>query len=146
MNRVSTNLRIFAERILSAETLAAENPAHADWPAVSVVCGKLGPHLATLLGNAGFKALLARALFLAAKECPALGELQVAADGGVVGADKGGVPPPVMMRVDAATIFLAQLMNLLAIFVGETLTMQIVHEVWPSVSLNDLENGSGGKK
>ena len=119
MNQVSPRLRVFAERILSSEVSAAANHARADWPAVLVVCGKIGPHLATLMGTSGLKALLVRTLFLAAKEYPALGALEVAADGSLVGADKGGVQPPVMMRVDAAIIFLAQLMNLLAAFLGE---------------------------
>ena len=38
--------------------------------AVFLVCEKLRPHLAMLMGNAGFRALLSRALALAKAEVP----------------------------------------------------------------------------
>jgi hypothetical protein len=41
---------------------------------------------------------------------------------------------------------LAQLLGLLVAFVGESLTVRLVREVWPKVRLDDLDFGNEGKK
>jgi hypothetical protein len=48
--------------------------------------------------------------------------------------------------VEGNAILLAQLLGLLVAFIGEKLTLRVVHEAWPELSLNDLELATGAKK
>jgi hypothetical protein len=109
------------------------------------VCEKLRPHLATLVGNAGYRALLARALALAHAEVSWLRAVQVKADGSL------DAPAELHARVDpkqfveGSVVLDAQLLGLMVAFIGENLTLRLVREVWPKVPLNNLDFGSGGK-
>ena len=42
-------------------------------------------------------------------------------------------------------VLVAQLLGLLVAFIGETLTLRLVREVWPKLPLNDLDFGRGDK-
>ncbi len=68
MLRATTELRIAAERILGLERAAKRGGAKA--PAAAVVSEQLRRVLSTLLGAAGFRALLSRAVNLAQAEVP----------------------------------------------------------------------------
>ena len=57
-------MRDFAERLIAYETTTT-NFSNTKIPAACLAGEKLRPHLATLMGNIGFKALLSRALALA---------------------------------------------------------------------------------
>ena len=73
-------MRNFAKRLIADEARgnkAAATKNAADFNA----CEKLRPNLATLMGNAGFCALLSRALALAQAEVPWLRAVKVNADG-----------------------------------------------------------------
>jgi hypothetical protein len=41
---------------------------------------------------------------------------------------------------------LAQLLGLLVAFIGPSLTMRLVGEIWPQISLNKVDFGHGDKK
>jgi len=40
----------------------------------------------------------------------------------------------------------SQLLSLLVAFIGANITLRMVREVWPKLSLNDLEFSKGDKK
>ena len=109
------------------------------------VCAKLRPHLVTLVGNSGYRALLSRALALAKADIAWLRTIHVKADGSME------VPADLGAKVDSAEILegrvvlLAQLLGLLVAFIGENLTVRLVSEIWPKVPLGDLDSGGGGK-
>jgi hypothetical protein len=44
-----------------------------------------------------------------------------------------------------SVVLVAQLLRLLVAFIGENLTLQLVREIWPKLSDNDLELGKGDK-
>ena len=67
MSRVTPQLRNFAERLISYET-DGNKSAELKIPCDFNVSEKLRPHLATLMGVAGFRALLSRSLALAQEE------------------------------------------------------------------------------
>ena len=115
-------------------------------PAACLVGEKLRPHLATLMGNVGFRALLSRALALANAEVPWLRAVHVKADGSLEGLDEleAQVDPDEIF--EGCVVLLAQLLGLLVAFIGENLTLRLVREVWPKLSLNDLDFGKGDKK
>ena len=46
---------------------------------------------------------------------------------------------------EGGVVLVAQLLGLLAAFIGEDLTLRFVREVWPDVPLNNLDFGKGAK-
>ena len=111
--------------------------------AASHVLEKLRPHLATLMGNGGFRALLSRALALASTEVPGLRAVRVRTDGSLDGWETLRAQPDPDELFEGGVVLLAQLLGLLEAFIGEDLTVRLVSEVWPKVSLNDLNFGNG---
>ena len=79
-------MRVFAERLIAHET--TRNPPAKKTPPAFVVCEELRPHLATLMGAAGFRSLLSRALALTNAQGDWLGGVNVKADGSLNGLDE----------------------------------------------------------
>jgi len=96
--------------------------ADADTHAVCRVCEKLRRPLSTLAGAAGFRSLLSRALTLAKQESPALGAWEVKSDGSLEGLN-GEVAP-------SGAVLIAHLVGLMMTFIGESLTLRLLHDVW----------------
>jgi hypothetical protein len=130
-------MRDFAERLIACENGNQDCSAIAT-PAAFPVCEKLRPHLANLMGNTGFRALLARALARTEAELPLLRAMQVKEDGTLAASDKPEVPAAPEEFARGSVVLVAQLLSLLEAFIGEKLTLQIVADVWPRLVLNDL--------
>ena len=137
MGQTTAQMRDFAARLVAYEA-AARKSAGTNSPGSFPVCAKLRPQLATLMGNTGFHALLARALARAVTEVPSLRAVAVGADGCLVAADKTAAPaaPADLARGDAALA--AQLLGLLEDFIGENLMRRIMCEVWPILARDDV--------
>jgi hypothetical protein len=131
-------MRDFAERLIALETggnaLSETKP-----PAAFHVCEKLRPHLVTLMGNGGFRALLARAFALASAEVSWLRAVHVKADGSLEDLEELHVQVAPAEFFEGKVVLLAQLLGLLVAFIGENLTLRLVREIWPKVSLDDLD-------
>ena len=134
----------FAERLIAHETKGNKS-SEATPPAVFLVVEKLRPHLANLMGNAGFRALLSRSLALANAEVPWLRAVHVKSDGSLEGLDELEAQVDPDEFFEGRVVLLAVLLGLLAAFIGEKLTLQLVREVWPKLPLNDLNFGKGDK-
>jgi hypothetical protein len=137
-------MREFAERLIAYET--RENNSSETKPlAAFLVDERLRPHLATLMGSLGFRALLSRALLLANAEVPWLRAVHVKTDGSLEGLNelKAHVGPEDFFK--GSVVLLAQLLELLVTLIGEDLTLRLVGEIWPTLSLNNLDFGEGGK-
>lgn len=134
----------FAERLIACETRGNKSSG-TKTPAAFPVCEKLRPHLATLLGNTGFHALLSRALARAEANVPSLRAMQVNADGFLAGSDEAEVQAVPEERAKGSVVLVAQLLDLLVAFIGEKLMLRIVCDVWPKLSLNDLNFGKRDK-
>lgn len=104
---------------------------------------RLRPHLAVLMGNAGFRALLSRALAVADAEVAWLRTVQVKSDGSLHGLDELEAQVSRENLAEGCVVLIAQLLGLLGAFIGEDLTRRIVGEVWPKLSLNDLDFDEG---
>jgi hypothetical protein len=130
---------ILARRLLEHVAAAGAEPDGGfTLPATARVCDKLRRPLSNLAGVTGFSSLLARALTLAKREDPVLNPVQPG--GSLDGIDK--LPPE---KASAAGILLiAQLIGLLVAFIGESLTLSILHDVWQD--LTGFEEDSGGKE
>ena len=131
-------MRNLAQWLLNHEADAG-NPSDVKVRAAFRTCEKLGHHLSKLAGVAGFWSLLSRALTLAKREAPWLAAVELKADGSLEGtgrietqqdrddAERGGV------------VLVAQLLGLLATFIGQNLAMRLVREVWPDAPLDLMD-------
>jgi len=107
-----------------------------DIHAVCRVCDKLRRPLTTLAGAAGFRSLLARALTLAKQESPALGAWEVKPDGSLQGLNGEAAR--------SGAVLIAHLIGLMITFIGEYLTLRLLHDVW--LDLPDSEINFGRNK
>ena len=129
-------MRDFAERLIAYET-RGNNSSETKPPAVFLVGEKLRPHLASLMGSVGFRALRSRALVLANTEIIWLRAVQVKADGSLEGLEELHAKLDPQEFFEGTVVLVAQLLGLLVAFIGENLTLRMVRDVWPKLSLND---------
>lgn len=137
-------MRNFAGRLVACEA-GKGDASEATPPAVIRIGEKLRSHLAVIIGRAGFGAIMARAVALAVPEVPWLRGLQVKADGFLEGADELKAVSPEEMA-QGSLVLVAQLLGLLVAFIGEDLTLRIVHGAWPKISITELDFGEGEAK
>jgi hypothetical protein len=121
--------RDLAQRLISLE-VAAGNLSEATIPAALIVSEKLRHPLSTLVGTTGFRSLLTRALTLAKREAPILDGVQVKDDGSLEGLTGE--------TMEGGEVLIAQLIGLLETFVGEALTLRLLHDVWPDLPVFDI--------
>lgn len=127
-----------AARLIAHE--AKGNPSSApNPPAVFHVCERLRPHLAALMGKGGFHAVLSRALAVAGAEAQWFRTVKVNADGVLEGWNKAEGQEDGEKPTVAGALLVAQLLGLLVAFIGDNLTLRLLREVWPKVSLEDLK-------
>jgi len=86
---------------------------------------------------------MARALAVTSAEVPWIAVLQVHADGTLEGLDKPEAQLKPKELADGGVLLVAHLLGLLAAFVGDNLTLHLVRDVWPKVSLEDLNFTQG---
>jgi hypothetical protein len=137
MNRPggSAKTRDLAQWLLAFEA-APKSPSNPHTPATIHVCEKLRRPLSTLVGAAGFRSLFLRALTLAKREAPISNLVQVKEDGSLEGFNGEAT--------QTGAVLIANLLGLLVTFIGETLTLRLLHEVWPD--LPDSGISSKGKE
>lgn len=135
-------MRDLAERLIACE-MKGNKSSERSAPAVFHVCEKLRPHLATLMGKGGFRAVLSRALAVTSAEVPWLVVLQVNPDGALEGWDKPEAQVAPKELTEGGVLLVAQLLGLLTAFVGDNLTLRLVRDVWPKLSLEDLNFTQG---
>jgi hypothetical protein len=144
MNRATAQMRMIAEHLIDYETQAKDSAVAGG--AHFQVTERLRPHLATLMGNGGFRALLARAHVLACVEVSWLSTVKVSADGTLDGLETPHARlTPAQFR-EGRIILLAQLLGLLVAFIGPGLTSRLVGEIWPQLAAENVDFGNGGKK
>jgi hypothetical protein len=139
-------VRDLADRLLAYE--AASGKASEPMESVAPrVYEKLRIRLSALAGVAGFQALAFRALAQAKADAPGLWAVEVAADGSLTGLN--GSERPVDIDADSAgegrVILIGRLLELLLIFLGEALTLNLIRDLWPDAVLDDRISGEGKK-
>jgi len=135
-------MRNFANRLITLEAKRNGSTAPKNASAFPVP-EKLRPTLSMLVGNAGFRTLLARALTLATAEIPWLRGVKVNADGALEGWEEPYVQLGPDKFLEGRVVLLAQLLGLLVAFIGESLTVRLVREVWPKLTISDLNLEKG---
>ena len=120
----------FARRLLAHE-VASARPAEANDSTAFHVCEKLRPSLSKYLGVDGFRCLLARALALAGAEIPWMRALQIKANGSLGGWDELKTKLDSRSVAEGELVLVEQLLELLVIFIGRALTLELLHDIWP---------------
>ena len=137
MSRASPEIQDLARRLLAFEAARDNNSSGARADVAVQVIGELRLHLIRLAGVEGFRSLLSRALTLAKAEVPSLKMVQVRADGsvegfeGIEGSREAGAE-----GVQAGTVLVAHLLELLVTFIGTPLTLRLVRDAWPDASID----------
>jgi hypothetical protein len=128
MKQAAPAVRELASRLLARETIESDpvGLAHAAEHAL----GKLRRHLVSLIGVAGYKALLSRALDLGKTEADLLGALRIEADASLEGFVEAARTRQADEIKKAGTALLAYLIGLLIVFIGEDLALRLVREAW----------------
>lgn len=144
MSTAPPTIQDLARRLLALEAARDEaNVAHSSGAAR--VCDRLRVPLARLAGTIGFRSLLSRALVLAKAEDASLNAVQVREDGSLEGF---GVPeqrPGTELNGHDRAGIVAHLLGLLATFIGEPLTRQLVCEEWPDAVMGVTDGTTGGQ-
>jgi hypothetical protein len=136
-NSVTPKLKKFAARLLASEG-ASGNSAQTATISSTVfrVCEKLRLPLSQLTGLAGFRSLLSRALALAGGEIAWLRAVHVRADGSLEGLEELQAKLRPDEIASGELILVARMIGLLATFIGPTVTLGLLREIWPQ--LEDL--------
>jgi hypothetical protein len=129
-----------ARRLIAEESRSSDAVNSGGWPAFRV-CEKLRRPLSTLAGAAGFRSLLARALTLAKGESSWLQEVKINPDGSFDYTTELLAEFETEKAVRGGVAIVTQLLGLLITFIGEALTLRLVHDVWPNAALSNLKSG-----
>jgi hypothetical protein len=120
----TSKTRELARRLLAYEAVDGKQTMP-EVEAVCRVCDKLRSALTTLAGPAGFRSLLTRALTLAKRESPLFAAWEVKSDGSLQVLNGQQAP--------SGAILVAQLIGLMVTFIGESLTLSLLHDLWPDL-------------
>jgi hypothetical protein len=142
MSRATPELHHFARRLIKLEANRKNTPKTRVFTAFSVT-ERMRPMLSMLIGNAGFRTLLARAHTLATTETPWLRVVQVNADGSLQGWEELRAQFGADEFLRGQVGLVAQLLGLLVAFIGEHLTVRLIGEIWPKLSLKELNLAKG---
>lgn len=138
MSTTSSETQDLARRLLAFET-AHDNSSATGVDATARVIEELRLRLVKLAGVDGFRALLSRALTLAKAEVPSLTMVQVSEDGSLEGFEKIGHSQDAEATGQAGMILVAHLLELLVTFIGEPLTLRLVHDKSPDASMDGAD-------
>jgi hypothetical protein len=144
MNRLTPQIRNYAARIIAYEKAGSRSPVN-KFPAAFRICEKLRPQLTTLMGDGGYRTLLARALMLSKPEAPWLHGVRVNADGFLEGFTEAADQVDPEQLAEGGVVLLSQLFGLLSAFIGQNLTLGLVTEAWPGVPLKAAKMSNGDK-
>ena len=128
-------MRGIAKRLTRYENAENES-SEPNAPGRFIVCEKLSHPLIALSGINGFRSLLSRALALAGGEVHWLRAVQIKLDGSLeCPTDMADLNQQEITNGEVALA--AELLGLLATFIGEPLTLSLVREVWPPAPIED---------
>ncbi len=149
MNSASRTSLSLARLLLAREGARGKNlggkasagPAASGADHVVLVCEKLRDVLTVFAGSSGFRSLLSRAVTLAKAQERSLAAVQVLEDGSLAGLEDISVESSTRARESpGGRILVAQLLDLLILFIGEPLTHQLVRSAWPDLPTGALRS------
>lgn len=145
MDSSTSETRALAERLLVFEARTRKADAR-KVPGAFPVCERLRPQLATLMGGLGFRVLLSRALAVAQVDDPWLRAVQVEVDGTLSARDEAEAIKNPEAMAQGSVVLVSHLLGLMVTFIGEALTLRLVHQAWPKLSFDASDFRKGDKK
>ena len=135
--------RDLARRLLDFEAAAGAASTPMESKGIRVY-EKLRQSLCAFAGVAGFHSIASRALTLTKSHAPSLSAVQVLADGSLQGL--GDIEQIDHCQAgEGFVVLIAELLELLLVFIGESLTLSLVRNVWPDIAIDDAIPGTGEK-
>ena len=141
MSRASPQIRSLAKQLQALErqrNVSAEADDYTSFQAID----RLRLNLSLLMGRTGFQALVARALKLATSEVPWLSMVRVVGDGELEGLAAARTSINAAIFSSGEVALLAQLIGLLVAFIGPTLTLRLIKQLWPQLPFQDADFSS----
>jgi hypothetical protein len=135
-------MRDLAQRLLDCEAAGSESSVPTDSVALRVY-EKLRLQLCALAGVAGFQSLASRGLALAKSEAPELSVVDMEADGRLQGFERLEPQTEKSREDEAGVVLIAHLLGLLFTFVGGTLTVRLLQDVWPDAAVEEGRIANG---
>ena len=135
-------MRRFARRIMANETPLGDKTSDVAGQATFQVIDDLRPQLVNLMGMGGFRGLVSRALALGGGEVRWLRAVHVKSDGTLTGFEEHGSLAPGQFA-EGKVVLLARLLETLIALIGIGLTLRLVLDTCPKLSLEDLNLGNG---
>ena len=140
MEQKTPTTKDLAALVLSTERADASDPDDLQ-SATQRIFETLSAHLSIRLGSRGYRALLKRAVTLAAADSPvALASIHVSEPGTMEGF---GSLIEASMVTDACVAILARLIELLDTFIGRNLTVRVLNNMWPNILHVDAADRPG---
>jgi hypothetical protein len=130
--------REFARRLVAYEAAASRSTA-SDINAASVVCEKLREPLSKMMGVEGYATLLRRAAVLAGAEIPWLRALKIGSNGSLAGMSEQNSMPSIQTEVAEGRSFSSGIFSAFGALHRPSLTIQLVHQVWPKWTMTTLD-------
>jgi hypothetical protein len=140
INPATPALRNLVQWLLVREAVT-DKPSEA----ILAVCRKLQHPLSILFGTAGYRSLFSRALTLAKNEVPGFDAVNGPANGLLAFPEGIEFQADLAERVRGGTVFLSQVLGLLVLFIGGSLMLQIVHDIWPEAPFDGRDSKTEGK-
>jgi hypothetical protein len=142
MSKASSQMRRFAQRLVAHETPPRRRSSGEASQATFQVIDELRPLMVNLMGIGGFRGLLSRAIVLGGEEVRWLRAVHVKANGALEGFEEHAQLTPAQFA-EGKVVLLAELLGVLVALIGVGLTLRMVRDTWPNLSLDDLNLGSG---
>ena len=130
--RATPEMRDFVRRVIAFET-RDNRSATTKIPVVFAVCEKLQPQWVNLMGDVGFRTLLSRALTMAHQRVAWLRAVHVKVDGTMAWAGDLETKVDAEEMAEGSAVLIAELLGLLEGFIGETLALRLMQDVWPKL-------------
>lgn len=138
MSTVHTATQDLARLLLASEMVHLETSEPPGMEAARVF-EKLAPMLTKFMGMVGFQALFSRALALARAETPQLDEVRMRDNGIIEGLETVQSSRNTEDSKDGGVVLLGHFLRLLVTFIGMPLTIRLLQETWPGVSMNIVD-------
>jgi hypothetical protein len=139
MNQITPEMQNLALWLLAQEVVDGK-PTEEKMNETFRVCEKLRGFLTTLIGAAGYRSLISRALALGKNEAILLQTVQVKEDGSLGWTGTLELPQRMDEAPDDGSVLVAQLLGLLITFIGQALMLRLVRELWPDAPFENIHS------
>jgi hypothetical protein len=143
MSNASPQLRRFARRLVVYQASLRSKSSAGGRHATFQVIDELRPQVVNLMGMAGFRALLSRAIARSSEEVRWLRAVHVKADGSLGGFEEYASLGPGQFA-EGKVVLLAQLLGMLVALIGVPLTLRLVFDIWPTFARQPQSRNGGG--